>query len=202
MTTSRTTTRDSKAAGLAAACGASGFTLVELLVVATVVACLVVLVVPYARGSHRTAEVREAGLTLARRIEHGRALAAHLGRTARVRFDRERNRYRIEQAETLDSLEFVPAEGLPGEWVQLARRIAFIDASIDDAETEMIENLTFTPGGRWPCGWLRVGREQAYVEVAFGRGRRDVRVSSVRTSTGGADDDQDRDLQALLADPL
>ena len=199
MTISRTTIRGLESKTRAS--GARAFTLIELLVVAAVVACLAALAVPYTRGSHQTARIRDAALTLGRLIEHGRALAVHRGRPVRLTIDREQNRCRLEQAAALDSLEYESLPGHVGEWLRLSAPIRFVHFGLEGLGDDSVGDVVFSPDGRWPHGRISVGTDETRVDVTFGHGRGDVRVSKLMATTDPVSD-QDRTHDELLANPL
>lgn len=152
------------------------FTLVELLVVLTIIAVVAGVVTPYARGSISGLRVRDAALTLAAHIRYAEALAIEKRKPTRILIDVEQATFRVQLANDLVGIAYSTAPGVTGPSIQLPEAIKFGHVDLGMAPDGLLNTLQFNPNGQWSTGQLSLtdGRETCTVKIREGLGRVDV----------------------------
>ncbi len=102
-----------------------GVTLVELIVVISVMAILSALIVPQFSGSYQGAMLGAAGREIAAVAALARSQAITTGRPHRIAFEPESGRYRLEAPDPQGDRggEFAPTRGVPGSLGEIDGRI-------------------------------------------------------------------------------
>jgi type II secretion system protein H len=104
---------------------AAGFTLVELMVVITIIGIMTAMMIPEMRGSFQDALLRSTGRELINVFDLAYSRAVSLNQVRRVRLDENTGRYLVEKQVLQDGQdEFVPADDVPGSQGELDPRIA------------------------------------------------------------------------------
>jgi len=102
-----------------------GVTLIELIIVISVMAILSTLIVPQFTGSYRGALLGAAGREITAVAGLARSQAITTGRPHRVAFEPETGRYRLEAPDPQGDRggEFAPTRGVPGSLGEIDKRI-------------------------------------------------------------------------------
>ena len=156
--------------------GAGGLTLVELLVVLTIIAIAAGVVLPHAGGSMSSLRLRQAALTLAEHVRFAQALAVDRERPARLQIERAARRYRTELADNMLGLEFHPAPGIAGPAVSLPEKVEFQEIQFAFSPDGMEDTLLFDPLGQWTSGQMVLtdGTSRYLVRIRAGLGQVEV----------------------------
>ncbi len=89
----------------------TGFTLIELMVVITIIGIMTALMIPEMKGSFQDALLRSSGRDLINVFDLAYSRAVSLNQTRRVRFDESTGHYLVEKQVTANGQEdFVPAD--------------------------------------------------------------------------------------------
>jgi type II secretion system protein H len=103
----------------------AGFTLIELMVVITIIGIMTALMIPEMKGSFQDALLRSTSRELINVFDLAYSRAVSLNQTRRVLLDEKTGRYLIEKEVLQNGQEsFVPADDVPGDKGQLDARIA------------------------------------------------------------------------------
>lgn len=103
----------------------AGFTLIELMVVITIIGIMTALMIPEMKGSYQDALLRSASRELINVFDLAYSRAVSLNQVRRVRLDETTGRYLVEKQVQENGREnFVPADDVPGNQGQLDSRIA------------------------------------------------------------------------------
>jgi len=177
----------------------AAFTLVELLVVLTIIAVTAAMVVPRLQGSLRAMRVREAALTLAESIRFAQMLAVDRQRTVRIRIDRGHRRYFLERVERPYSDVFVRVEEVSDRVGILPENVHFQEVRFTYEAEKAEDVLVFEPDGTCSSGRIILtdGNERYLVRVREGFGRIDV-----QSVTYAMERDAEQTYADLLAQPL
>jgi len=154
---------------------ASGFTLVELLVVLAIIAIVAGIVSPYAGGSLQGRQLRDTALTLAEHVKYAQALAVSQGRPARVYVDLQQQSYRVEIAKDFVGLEFVPVPGPAGVPQTLPNGVRFGELEMTTRQGRA-DALVFAPTDQWTVGQMQLVSDRGSVSVKVSQGLGRVEV--------------------------
>ena len=103
----------------------AGFTLIELMVVITIIGIMTAMMIPEMKGSFQDALLRSASRELINVFDLAYSRAVSLNQVRRVRLEEKTGRYLVEKQTQENGLEdFVPADDVPGNRGQLDSRIA------------------------------------------------------------------------------
>lgn len=103
----------------------TGFTLIELMVVITIIGIMTALMIPEMKGSYQDALLRSTSRELINVFDLAYSRAVSLNQVRRVRLDEMTGRYLVEkQVQENGQENFVPADDVPGNHGQLDSRIA------------------------------------------------------------------------------
>src|SRR5665213_399779 len=104
--------------------GRIGFTLIELMVVITIIGIMTALMIPEMAGSFQDALLRSSSRELINTFDLAYSRAVSLNQVRRVRLDEKNGRYLVEKQVTENGQEnFVPADDVPGGKGELDSRI-------------------------------------------------------------------------------
>jgi type II secretion system protein H len=112
----------------------SGFTLVEMMVVLTLIAILTAMIIPEMKGTFEDGLLRATGRELVNVIELASSRAISLNQTVQVKLDLVTRRYKMERQSREGAREdFEPIQGVSGSQGTLDKRITiqFIGGSAD-----------------------------------------------------------------------
>jgi type II secretion system protein H len=120
--------------------GRPGFTLVELMVVITIIGIMTAMMIPEMKGTFQDALLRSTSRELINVFGLAYSRAVSLNQVRRVRLDEKTGRYLVEKQVTENGQEnFVPADDVPGGKGELDSRITVefhkpgeLTASTDD----------------------------------------------------------------------
>jgi hypothetical protein len=112
--------------------GTRAFSLAEMIVVLTLIACLAGAVVVSLKDRDEMHKLNAAGQDLTAALRYAVANSQTLGRTHRVAFKDEWAQYRVEAARIDAPTEFEPARGLSGAWRPFPEGISVDKVLVDD----------------------------------------------------------------------
>jgi type II secretion system protein H len=105
--------------------GKAGFTLIELMVVITIIGIVTAMMIPEMKGSFQDALLRSTSRELINAFDLAYSRAVSLNQTRRVRLDEKTGRYLVEKRVIENGREnFVPADDVPGAKGELDSRIS------------------------------------------------------------------------------
>jgi len=105
--------------------GRAGFTLIELMVVITIIGIMTAMMIPEMKGSFQDALLRSTSRELINAFDLAYSRAVSLNQTRRVRLDEKTGRYLVEKRVIENGRDdFVPADDVPGAKGELDSRIS------------------------------------------------------------------------------
>jgi type II secretion system protein H len=105
--------------------GKAGFTLIELMVVITIIGIVTAVMIPEMKGSYQDALLRSTSRELINAFDLAYSRAVSLNQTRRVRIDEKTGRYLVEKRVMENGREiFVSADDVPGNRGELDSRIS------------------------------------------------------------------------------
>ena len=108
----------------------SAFTLIEMVVVVTIIGITAAMIIPEMRGTFQDALLRAAGRDLANAVNLASSRAVSLNQYCRLNLDPQNGRYQIErQAHLGAQVNFVPLKDLPGGHGVLDARLSMAVAT-------------------------------------------------------------------------
>jgi type II secretion system protein H len=103
----------------------TGFTLIELMVVITIIGIVTAAMIPEMTGSYKDALLRSTSRELINAFDLAYSRAVSLNQTRRVRIDEKTGRYLVEKRVMENGrADFVPADDVPGDQGQMDSRIS------------------------------------------------------------------------------
>ena len=140
--------------------GRAGFTLIELMVVITIIGIVTAMMIPEMKGSFQDALLRSTSRELINAFDLAYSRAVSLNQTRRVRIDEKTGRYLVEKRVTENGQDdFVPADDVPGGKGELDPRIAIEFRQPDESVSE--------PGARPDVAVADAGSPAVGVAIAF-----------------------------------
>ncbi len=105
--------------------GNAGFTLIELMVVITIIGIVTAVMIPEMTGSYQDALLRSTSRELINAFDLAYSRAVSLNQTRQVRVDEKTGRYLVEKRVIENGRDnFVPVDDVPGDQGQLDSRIS------------------------------------------------------------------------------
>jgi type II secretion system protein H len=101
-----------------------GFTLLELMIVLTLIAILSAMIIPEMRGTYEDALLRSATSETACAMDLAASRAASTGRPHRARFERKSGQWIIERSARTGSDDFEPVDNLTADAGRIDERIS------------------------------------------------------------------------------
>jgi len=151
-----------------------GFTLIELMVVITIIGIMTALMIPEMKGSFQDALLRSTGRELVNVFDLAYSGSVSLNQIRRVRLDEKTGRYLLEKQTQENGEEmFAPADDVPGSKGQLDSRIAVEfhrpdDVALDESRETVSERregeaiITFYPDGTADPGMVLLRDRQGF----------------------------------------
>ncbi|MBN1186544.1 MAG: type II secretion system protein [Bacteroidales bacterium] len=129
-----------------------GFTLVELMVVLTIMATMVAIIMPYATRSNESLSIKQEALNLELAIKYVIDLAIDMKRPTRIVLNRKINNFAIEMATDTYSNNFQPID----KSGDIGNHYFNQNIQVSDIEGFSMEGsnyyLIFDPAKFWPSG--------------------------------------------------
>jgi type II secretion system protein H len=115
----------------------AGFTLIELMVVITIIGVVTAMMIPEMKGSLQDALLRSTSRELINAFDLAYSRAVSLNQTRRVRIDEKTGRYLVEKRVMQNGQDdFVPADDVPGAKGELDSRISIEFHQPDEGVSE------------------------------------------------------------------
>jgi type II secretion system protein H len=117
--------------------GRAGFTLIELMVVITIIGIVTAMMIPEMKGSFQDALLRSTSRELINAFDLAYSRAVSLNQTRRVRLDEKTGRYLVEKRVIEHGRDdFVPADDVPGGKGELDPQISIEFRQPDEKPSE------------------------------------------------------------------
>jgi type II secretion system protein H len=139
----------------------AGFTYVEMLVVLALIGILAGAVVVSLQGRSQTFALKTATKNLSAALRFAREEARLRQRPHRLVFSEDLNAYRVESAESVDTLEFTAVKGRAGAMWQMPRGVRVTGVSKDGQSIELASvAVGFGPDGSGFSGLIELVNDQ------------------------------------------
>jgi len=131
----------------------AGFTLIELMVVITIIGIMTAMMIPEMKGSFQDALLRSTGRELINVFDLACSRAVSLNQTRRVLLDETTGRYQVEKQVMENGQEtFVPADDVQGEKGRLDSRITMEFRQPMEISPDENVSAPFPVSGNAPSG--------------------------------------------------
>ena len=131
----------------------AAFTLIEMIIVMTIISAMVTIILPYAAAGSDTRQLQQQCLNVTQLLRYALTLAGDTRRPVRIVINPTTKNYSLEISSGIDAYNFIPADNITATPQYLGQNIYILDVDGFSIEQHRYY-LLFDPAKPWPIATI------------------------------------------------